>query len=39
MMVLALFLAPSFIALLAAHKFAAGMTCWAVFNAVADSMP
>lgn len=39
MFVLALFLAPTFIALLAAHKFATGMVCWAVFNAVVDSMP
>ena len=39
MFVLALFLAPAWIGLLAAHKFVTGVVCWAVFNAVVDGMP
>ena len=39
MFVLALFLAPAFITLLAAHKLATGVVCWAIFSSVVDGMP
>ena len=39
MFVLALFLAPAFIGLLAAHKLVTGVVCWAIFSAVVDGMP
>lgn len=39
MFVLALFLAPTFVTLLLAHKFVTGVACWAIFSAVVDGMP